>query len=331
MTPTALRPFPPFPFELDQLVFEEAASADVKSALALSLVSSQIQLWSGRFRCSRSYLHFIFLGRSDKFLFRKIVLRREKIVSMLEFMFSDEASTRLTRCRAFITAVTSGIVTYESPAGPGVSSKDLRDWGSRRITPLVTRGCPNLTCLSIQGQIPRSVLEISLPSLTRLNCGFTHYRPEDFSSPFFQSVRYLQPNKPSLYNWDLWTSGCLRNMRSLAYIVLWTSTFHPAILSSLPINLELVILIMDTSLMEQDPEFEDLRTGISHPRAIPCFPDPAYCPSPPKEWVMTTDLFYNDPHSSSVDPEPFWDRGVQIVRDRMARDQGGGQLELDDP
>lgn len=43
--PPEMNPFPSIPFEIEQLVFEDAAAADPKAAFMLSFVSKQVQQW----------------------------------------------------------------------------------------------------------------------------------------------------------------------------------------------------------------------------------------------------------------------------------------------
>lgn len=241
------------------------------------------------------------------------MVTEQKDVSLL---LSKGTSTRLSRFPQYLVAVT----TIERLS---------------HISPLWLGGCPNLISVNIGGysRLPKSILEISIPSLTRLRCNFNEYTAQDFASPFFQSIRYLQPIwmlDPG--DWLVWTTGGLRNMRNLTYLAVEAVYVLPgtlrqktaALLASLPSSLKLLILSLPHR-MRHDPDFEDLRTGKLHPRAIPFIPP--YDDVTQEDWVMVEHIDYQNATYCSVDPEPFWEHGMQMIQHRLSRVASGSRIQ----
>lgn len=239
--------------------------------------------------------------RSDRLLFKSLLLTQRNPTRNW-----DAASPRLTK---YIMAVA---MTTLCPVEIAIS---------------LARSCPNLRSLDIGigVPLPRSILQMPLPFLTSLRCNVNGYTSQEFTSPFFRNVRYFQPIYMDARAWRVWTTGGLANMQNLAYLALHGSSIAvgslredtAALFASLPTSLELLLLSLPNN-MEADPAFEDLRTGELHSLVVPCF---TLKPNLSNEWVIVEDLLLAlaYPKHPSVDPEPFWDRGKQIVQARMAQ------------
>lgn len=254
---------------------------------------------------------------SDKYLLEALAFRKIDNVRFLVSVLSNTASMRLSRGSKYIMAITL-------------------QWLPQTLDNLLARRCPNLKALNINGigQIAQSILRVSLPCLTRLRCCtgsmFVTYTPEDFGSPFFQSVRYFEPLFMSPGDWGIWAIAGLPNMSNLRYLAINGHQVPgqnlrqdtAALFLHLPESIELLILFLMPN-MEDSPAFEDLRTGKLHPRVIPCFPHSRRYP-PPKEWVMVEDT--SKDQYCSVDPEPFWNLGKRLLRDRLAQVPDGGRV-----
>lgn len=261
---------------------------------------------------------------SDPFLFQALVLKEGRNVQILEELLSNMASTRLSRCPGQLLALSADRL-------PG------------NIWLLLPGGCSNLCSLNLTrfhcGHLPLSILNLSLPSLTRLQCRCRYYSAQDLASPFFQSIRYLQPTHVYGRDWEAWSTSGLGNMRSLRYLAFHVSIYDDdlrqgtnSLFASLPDFLELFVLKLDINV-HNDLAFDDLRTGNLHPRVVPCFSS-GNSISPIvagarvralKHWVILEDYSAESNVYDMVNPEPFWGHGMQVVRDRMARGSNAGR------
>ncbi|KAH8823394.1 hypothetical protein DL96DRAFT_1617455 [Flagelloscypha sp. PMI_526] len=162
------------PLDVLRLLFEYAASSNLESAQALSLVSNEVQLWT------------------DPHLFHTVKRKSHQgpyRICLVDRMCLPDASSRLVQARNYVR-----VAAWEDFA-PFSSIKEALE------------NCPNIVQLCLWGNVfpfqpndssyPSFEIIQSYPSLRRVAThvnDVSHIPPSAFSSPFWMTITHLQLN-----------------------------------------------------------------------------------------------------------------------------------------